>query len=537
MVSQPRWRAFLQLVHTPWRLAAAALLLALFAGNLYRAATQSITHDEAVTWQWFLSGPFSLVFDSPMGNHHPLHTLACKLTTGVLGTSEFSLRIPSLLGGLFYFFAVYRLSAFLFGGRFLFLLSVAFLSLNPFVLDYLSCARGYSAGLALLLWTVYLLMRYLTEPGDPRLPSRPARLLNQAGIALGLAIGVNVIMVFPAGALAAVFLSLLIADRAMAQPAPAKSARKDERRKPRQAPAAPVRSAWQALIHFAVPAVAVGGVISLLPRKLVTLEPGTGPTSLRAILEGAVRPSLFHSPGRPGLAGWLSPELAVQLVTLVAVPAGFAALLLLAGKIVHTWVRRRSLDALPAVDRFLLVVAGLLLTALLMILTSRYVLLTPYPEQRTVLYWIPLLGLACVGIAKRLFDGRGPLRLLAWALSGFLVLCIVQFATQFNTRYYAEWAYCAATKDMMAAIRSRHALNPAGPVRLGVTWQLEPGVNFYRTMWGLNWIEQVYRESPDNDNDYYLLLYGDVGLVERRGLKPLIEDRLSGAVLAQAGGR
>jgi hypothetical protein len=147
------------------------------------------------------------------------------------------------------------------------------------------------------------------------------------------------------------------------------------------------------------------------------------------------------------------------------------------------------------------------------------------------------LGLAWVGLAKRLFDGTAPLRALAWMLSGFLVLCIVQFATQFNTRYYAEWSYCAATKDMMAAICSRHVLHPARRVRLGVTWQLEPGVNFYRAIWGLDWMDEVYRESPDSANDYYLLLFGDVGLVQRRGLKPLIKDPLSGAVLAQAPGR
>src|SRR5262245_13226962 len=87
----------------PWRLAAILLLALLFAGNLYRAATQSIIHDEGILYQWFLSGDWSQVFGAPYGNHHPLHTLLCKITVSLFGLSEFSLRIPALLGGLFYF--------------------------------------------------------------------------------------------------------------------------------------------------------------------------------------------------------------------------------------------------------------------------------------------------------------------------------------------------------------------------------------------------------------------------------------------------
>ena len=251
-----------------------------------------------------------------------------------------------------------------------------------------------------------------------------------------------------------------------------------------------------------------------------------GPSSLLAVLDTVVRPSLLHAPGRLGLAAWLPPDLLVRVAIVFIVPAGFATLLVLSGLIVRAWIVGRAFDKLPVTDRFLLIAAGVLLTALLAILACRHLLGMPYPEQRIVLYWIPLLGLAAVGVMQRY-------RALAFPLGALLVLCVVQFATQLNTRYYAEWAYCASTKDMMAVIRSGHAANPAARVRLGVTWQLEPGVNFYRSMWGLNWIEPVFRQSPDGDNDYYLLLYGDRGLVERRGLKTLLSDTLSGAVLAR----
>src|ERR1700746_1357962 len=102
-------RSFDQLIRNPWRVAAIALLVFLSGVNVYRAATQAITHDEAVTWEWlpFTFRSVSPFFYSTAANHHPLHNLLAKLSSDFFGLSEFSLRIPSLLGGFFYFYTVY----------------------------------------------------------------------------------------------------------------------------------------------------------------------------------------------------------------------------------------------------------------------------------------------------------------------------------------------------------------------------------------------------------------------------------------------
>jgi hypothetical protein len=73
-------------------------------------------------------------------------------------------------------------------------------------------------------------------------------------------------------------------------------------------------------------------------------------------------------------------------------------------------------------------------------------------------------------------------------------------------------------------------------VRVGATWQLEPVIDFYRVSWGLDWMDPVYRQSPDGSFDYYLLAFGDTSLVERRHLKILLRDRLSGSILAKPSG-
>jgi hypothetical protein len=291
------------------------------------------------------------------------------------------------------------------------------------------------------------------------------------------------------------------------------------------------------MIHMALPAVVVAGIIVTLPRKLVVLEEGyLGPPSLFAILEGIVRPSLLHSPsGQLGLAALIPADILVRMVTYGLVPAVFAGLVIWTVATALRWFRARSFEALPDTDRMLLLFGVTLPLALLMIVASRYLFAQPYPEMRTVLYWIPFLGISGLILTRKLLAGAPLERAAGIAAAAMLVVAVLQFATQFNTRYFAEWAYCAATRDMMAIVRAQHESTPERRVRIGASWELEPGINFYRAMWRLAWIDPVFRESPDADYDYYLLLRDDISLVERRRLTLLLRDSLSNSALAKAG--
>jgi hypothetical protein len=233
------------------------------------------------------------------------------------------------------------------------------------------------------------------------------------------------------------------------------------------------------------------------------------------------------------MLAWLPAENAVRIVTLLLVPAALAGLVAVAVRILASWIRKKDWDAVPLIDRFLLLLGAMLPTAIVLIVLSRYVFQQAYPELRTAMYWIPLLGLACLGLLKRLRQESEIERILSVPIAAVIVLGVAQFVTQFNTRYFAEWSYCAAGKDMMQIVRADHAGRPGNRVKVGATWQLEPVINFYRVAWSLEWMEPVFRESPDNSYDYYLLAYGDTSLVEKLHLKSLLSDRLSGTVLAK----
>ncbi len=175
------------------------LLLAVLAFNVWKARSVPVTTDEAMSYNDFIADSLEKFFGSYDANHHVLHNYLCRFTVRWFGTSEFSLRVPSLLFGALYLFIAYKLSRRLFGTGLLFLASVALLATNPFVLDYLSLARGYS--LALAFWMLALYWMF----------TRPTALYRIA-IALALSVSANLAFVFPSLALVAVFSAIALSE-------------------------------------------------------------------------------------------------------------------------------------------------------------------------------------------------------------------------------------------------------------------------------------------------------------------------------------
>ena len=63
----------------PTNVTGVALLLAVLClVNVYRASTQSITYDEAVTYDAFVVGPMSHAFTGYNANNHVLFTLTSR---------------------------------------------------------------------------------------------------------------------------------------------------------------------------------------------------------------------------------------------------------------------------------------------------------------------------------------------------------------------------------------------------------------------------------------------------------------------------
>jgi hypothetical protein len=103
------------LTRSRFRVAALVLFGILLAANFYRAATQSIVHDEAITWELYLSGPASAVFHFYDANNHFLAIILFRISTTLFGHSEFAIRLPAVLAGAWFFWTVFRLCALILG--------------------------------------------------------------------------------------------------------------------------------------------------------------------------------------------------------------------------------------------------------------------------------------------------------------------------------------------------------------------------------------------------------------------------------------
>ena len=99
-----------KLLPTAWHAAAAILLAALFAVNIYRAAHQSIGIDEAFAFNAHINVDDFWKFAEFSAANHVLQTILSWCSVNVLGLSELTLRLPIVIAGAFYFAALFRLA-------------------------------------------------------------------------------------------------------------------------------------------------------------------------------------------------------------------------------------------------------------------------------------------------------------------------------------------------------------------------------------------------------------------------------------------
>jgi 4-amino-4-deoxy-L-arabinose transferase-like glycosyltransferase len=470
-------------------IAARGLLILLFAVSVYRAVTQSIVYDEALTWELYIAGPFSAIFQHFDANHHFLNTLLMRLSTGIFGVSEWSMRLPALGGAALYFTAVDRVSRRAFGEGWTSLLAVALLSLNPFVLDFMVAARGYGMGLGLWMWALALVYEQLSLPFP-----QPRRLLL-AGSALALSVTANLIFAPPAAALAGMTIYFLSTKK------PPEAAKRRKQKQP-----ARKGTPW---IWFAGPIVVIAVVFLLLaPVEDIKAEQlYTGANSIAESLRSLASVSLEHSgPLRSGKA----PDLWRD-----AVAFGIAPLILAAGFALG--LRRRSL--------WLILAAGTAVFSAVALLLIHVVLGTPYPADRTGIYFLPLVTLVLIGLARMV-------PVAPYVLGGLFVLL---FAAEFNTRKFYVWDYDADTRTIGEYIAA-HRDPSAAVTRVGGSWQLQESLQFYgyKNQW--TWMELTNRPAPGMD--YYALIPQDRAVATGSlGLKTLYRGAVSQSVLASVSDR
>lgn len=168
----------------------ASLLVVLFLLEIYRAATQSFTVDEAHIYLAFVRPGFRAMLSGYDAGHHVLYTYLEWMTSLVLGSSELVLRLPALGACAAYFWFVHRVTSRL-PGRVLQIGAALVLAANPLLLDHLAIARGYGLALAFFVWS---------------LEAARANRLTRCAVLAALSIAANLTFAFPVAALMLVML-------------------------------------------------------------------------------------------------------------------------------------------------------------------------------------------------------------------------------------------------------------------------------------------------------------------------------------------
>jgi hypothetical protein len=453
----------------------------LTAVNGYRAATQSITHDEAVTYERYVSGPLYRLVTSSDANNHVLHSLLARWSVDIFGLSELTLRLPSVLGGLLFLAMTACIAWRVWPGTPMALLAVLLLGGNPFVMDYLSAARGYS--LALGFW-VAALDRMLQALGDE---SASDMLLPRASQYLALSVSANLTFVLAAAA--------LVVCAAIRQGGPEPIDFRDR-----------LDRIWRTLVR-------PGAIVFLcLALPLVKLRPNNfyfGATDYAMSLVSLVDASFAHHPQTwpfdnrgDGYREFLM-VLALGVIPCVTLALGLLWAASLRAKLRPAPVRR----SMFALLLFHLAAGSLTLTVLeLVVLHATIGMKLPF--ERTGIYLLPPLCFALISAGPALLAiGRrwtgSAVHAAACAVAG--LTCVVWgFAGQVEV--YRVWANESDGRAVFEKIIAEHDPASKSRLRVGATWELAPGLNFYRDMMHADFVERI-RKNPEYPEDVDVYVY------------------------------
>jgi hypothetical protein len=162
------------------------------------------------------------------------------------------------------------------------------------------------------------------------------------------------------------------------------------------------------------------------------------------------------------------------------------------------------------------------------VLISHYALGTPYPQDRTGIYIIPL-AIACLILGLK----RRPRLAVAGAVLLF-VLAIYSTALV-QSRFLYLWRYDAGTGRVYRLIEERAALHPG--LRVGHDWRFEPTLNYYNRLTAPPPFEGFDRSGPHGKYDLYYLEAETYERWSREGYQVVYTDPVSGAVLLEPTGK
>ncbi len=479
------------------------LSILVFALVIARACIQSVTIDEADAFTAFATRDSGLMW-YPVAQNHLLNTMLERLAWNIFGFNQVAMRLPAVLGAAIYLVASVRICS-RFEGRLFRTVVFVCLAANPFVLDYLVAARGYSLAVALLLAAIAL----FCDSVDRLVAGESMSLERCALISVLLALSTAANFSFAIVDIVA-GVSFLIAVFVAA--------------------GFPRGRIVRLAVWGTVPGIAVGVFLCISnvirwhagefvfgahsPREMwtslfVTLFPLPNPE--------IVNPVLYHAWSRARLPLCIAAVLllCVQMAAVVSVrrvretrelrPGAFIASTL-SGIVILT----------VALHWILWRVGGLLL-----------------PMNRTALFFAPLLTLILAAAADVLV--REP-RFRSFAIPGVVILagCSVYYLSALRLHYFQEWRFNEDTKDVYWVLSDVE--RQCGIHDFSTEWHYAATLNFYRRQYQSRTLKPfvaVFKDAFPKDKGSYVFNYIDgADFARENGLAIWYHNEETGATVA-----
>lgn len=442
--------------------AIATCAIALLTYTILRAITVSFTWDESWTYIHHVIPKvfISRAYDQMGANYHPLNVWGMILSNTLFGNSELALRLPVLLAHAIYLYASARIAL---RARTLVLSIAAFLLLNahPYLLDFFSLARGYGIANGMMMLSLWLATRYLSD-------GRQLRDLGLAVAAAVLATLSHLIMLNYLLAFTAAFILIWVFDTLRHHKVP------------------PWRHAGLliggtglalvAVVPFAV-RLSMGGALYF------------GCDSLWDCTMETLGMRLLY-----GQAYGITPQPMVGLVIALLAACSMACV---GFAFRNGWAHRLR----PMAFGTIIVVSCVASFALQHLLLG-----TPMPRTRTALFLLPLaLFVPVSGLVA--WPGRSRIPVVAACL-----LCLPLLFHQIwtiNLTYALEWKPAGGVGKMLSMIRAYHApldpMRPAILVRSG--FECWGSIPYYQIQDSMQWLiaTPMAGQGPIAPADFYIV--------------------------------
>ncbi len=442
-----------------WYLILPAIFL--FVYIVIRAKLLSITWDEANTFFEYVRTPhwFTQEYNYMSANNHLLNTWLMKISIALFGESEFALRLPNVIAGGIYLLASMKIAEKLFERKWQILFAFFLLTLNPFILDFFSTARGYGISLALMMCALVQLQHYVRgENGIKRVIFAQLFLVG--------AILANLTMIY----LLIAITILLVFNRFVFH-----------------------RNNRPALFSFFITLIPVIAIAIFLPYVHLLKMSG-------AFFYGEESKSpadTFLSLSQCSLYNAFYSAKLVPVVTILFSAVSLFSVLLVA----------RNLPSLKSEQgKWMAFITMLLLLCIAGPIAQHILMKSNFLSGRTAIFYLPLLSMNFLSL---LFYFPKPLKDVSVIVVG--IFSVLHFSLVANTHFFYDWREQSDVKNAMMLLKSKNipiAENCFANI-ICTDLPFEKEINYYRMRLGMdNFSHAARKENVPLCSYYYLSAAG-----------------------------